>query len=121
MIAAVEKIRPDKVQLNTVARPPLESFAKPLTQAELQAVARQIPGPVEILVEFTTREREKFRNLSEDEIIEMLKRRPCTANDVSEALNLDPDTTQIMLQQMAASGRIIETNHHDKRYYQTNR
>jgi len=121
LVAAVEKIRPDKVQLNTVARPPLESFAKPLTQAELEAVARQLPGVVEILVDFTTREREKFRNLSEDEIIEMLKRRPCTSNDVSEALNLDPDTTQILLQKMAASGHIIETTHHDKRYYQTSR
>ena len=121
LVAAVEKIRPDKVQLNTVARPPLESFAKPLTKAELEAVARQLPGVVEILVDFTTREREKFRNLSEDEIIEMLKRRPCTSNDVSEALNLDPDTTQILLQKMAASGHIIETTHHDKRYYQTSR
>lgn len=121
LVAAVEKIRPDKVQLNTVARPPLESFAKPLSKAELEGVARRIPGVVEILVDFTTREREKFRELSEDEIIEMLKRRPCTATDVSEALNLDPDTTQIMLQQMAAGGRIIETTHHDKRYYQTSR
>jgi len=121
LISAVEKIRPDKVQLNTVARPPLEIFAKPLTREELEAVARRIPGPVEILVDFTTREREKFRNISEDEIIEMLKRRPCTSNDVSEALNLDPDIAQIMLQQLADSGRIIETTHHDKRYYQINR
>jgi wyosine [tRNA(Phe)-imidazoG37] synthetase (radical SAM superfamily) len=121
LVLAVQKIRPDKVQLNTVARPPLESFAKPLTRVELEAVARRLPGPVEILVDFTTRDREKFRNLSEDEIIEMLKRRPCTTNDVSEALNLDPDTTQIMLQQLAASGRIIETTHDDKRYYQTSK
>lgn len=121
LAAAVKKINPDKVQLNTVARPPLESFAKPLTRTELESVARRIPGIVEILVDFTTREREKFRNLSEDEIIEMLKRRPCTAKDVSEALNLDPDITQIMLQQLATDGRIIETNHHDKRYYQTSR
>ena len=121
LISAVEKIRPDKVQLNTVARPPLEIFAKPLTREELEAVARRIPGPVEILVDFTTREREKFRNISEDEIIEMLKRRPCTSNDVSEALNLDPDIAQFMLQQLADSGRIIETTHHDKRYYQINR
>ncbi|MFA7382050.1 MAG: radical SAM protein [Desulfurivibrionaceae bacterium] len=121
LVEAVKKIRPDKVQLNTVARPPLESFARPMTRAELEDVARQLPGEVEILVDFTTREREKFRNLSEDEIIDLLKRRPCTATDVSEALNLDPGATQIMLQQLAASGRIIETTHHDKRYYQTSR
>jgi len=118
---AVQAIKPDKVQLNTVARPPLESFALPLSRPELEAAASRFPGPVEILVDFTTRDREKFRTLSEDEIIEMLKRRPCTAQDVGEALNLEPKTTAILLHQLAASGRIMQTSHHGKRYYQTHR
>jgi len=121
LAAAVGKIRPDKVQLNTVARPPLESFARPLTRARLEEIAALLPGPVEILVDFTTREREKFRDISEKEIIAMLKRRPCTGEDVSEALNLDPEITANILQKLAETGRIIETTHHDKRYYQTSR
>jgi wyosine [tRNA(Phe)-imidazoG37] synthetase (radical SAM superfamily) len=118
---AVQAIKPDKVQLNTVARPPLESFALPLSRPELEAAASRFPVPVEILVDFTTRDREKFRDLSEGEVIEMLKRRPCTAQDVGEALNLEPETTAILLHQLAASGRIMQTSHHGKRYYQTHR
>ncbi len=118
---AVARIRPDKVQLNTVARPPLESFAKPLSREELEAVAASFTVPVEILVDFTSRAREKFRSPSEHEIIEMLKRRPCTAADVGEALNLEPPATSIILEKLAASGRITKTSHHGKQYYQTNR
>ncbi|MGV1100113.1 radical SAM protein [Thiovibrio sp. JS02] len=121
LAAAVKEIRPDKVQLNTVARPPLESFAKPLTREELEEIACHFSVPVEILVDFTTRSREKFRNPSEDEIIDMLKRRPCTAADVGEALNLEPATTRSILEKLAESGRIIQTSHHGKQYYQTNR
>lgn len=118
---AVHSIQPDKVQLNTVARPPLESFAKPLTQEALLAAAQQFDVPVEILVDFTTRSREKFRIVSQSEILEMLKRRPCTAKDVSEALNFDPKITETQLNQMAHEGQITVKSHHGRQYYQTNR
>lgn len=121
LVEAVARIRPDKVQLNTVARPPLEAFARPVGRQELEAAAGRFPVPVEILVDFTTRSREKFRAPSEGEIIAMLQRRPCTAEDVSEALNLEPTETETLLTQLAASGRIMKTSHHGKRYYQTKR
>ncbi len=115
---AVQIINPDRIQLNTVARPPLESFAKPLDQQELQDIARQFDRPVEILVDFTTRAREKFHSIQEAEIIEMLKRRPCTESDISEALNLDPTQTKNQLAMMKKAGLLITTRHNDKEYYQ---
>lgn len=118
---AVGRIAPERVQLNTVARPPLEGFAHPLTRQELEAVAAQLPGRVEILVDFTSRDRETFRDPSEEAIVAMLRRRPCTAEDVSEALGLAPAATRDTLEQLAASGRIHKTTHHDKQYYQTDR
>ena len=35
---AIERIRPDRVQINTVVRPPAERTARPLTAAELERV-----------------------------------------------------------------------------------
>ncbi len=121
LVKAVADIRPDKVQLNTVARPPLESFAAPLDQDAMEGVAQQFDVPVEILIDFTTRNREKFRSVSEKEIVETLKRRPCTAKDVSEALNLDPVSTQNILKELAESGHITVKSHHGRQYYQTER
>ncbi|MDH5523521.1 MAG: radical SAM protein [Desulfobulbaceae bacterium] len=121
LVQAVEKIQPDKVQLNTVVRPPLENFATPLTQLELEAIAGQFTVPVEILVDFTTRNKEKHRSVSENDILEMLKRRPCTAIDVSEALNMAPESAEALLNQMTDKGHITLKSHHGKEYYQTNR
>jgi wyosine [tRNA(Phe)-imidazoG37] synthetase (radical SAM superfamily) len=118
LVRTVMKIKPDRVQLNTVARPPLEKFALPLERQELEAVASRFPLPVEILVDFSTRKKEKFRSASADEIILMLKRRPCTAADVSEALGLDTDLAATRLTEMADTNLIVKTKHHGKEYYQ---
>lgn len=116
---ALQNINPDRIQLNTVARPPLEKFAEPLSQEEMESIARQFDQPVEILVDFTTRNREKFRSVTENDIIHMLKRRPCTSFDVSEALNIEPSTAEEYLKKMEQAGQLTKTRHHDKEYYQT--
>lgn len=118
LVRTVMEIQPDRVQLNTVARPPLEKFALPLERQELEAVASRFPLPVEILVDFSTRKKEKFRSASADEIMLMLKRRPCTAADVSEALGLDNDLAATRLTEMADTKLIVKTKHHGKEYYQ---
>lgn len=46
---AVARIQPERVQLNTVARPPLESFALPLSPGEMRAAAAYFTIPVDIL------------------------------------------------------------------------
>ncbi|MFZ5763057.1 MAG: radical SAM protein [Thermodesulfobacteriota bacterium] len=114
----VARINPTKVQLNTVARPPLESFARPLSGEELRAAARYFTVPVEILVDFTVREREKFQPADESAILAMLRRRPCTAADVAEALNLETARAEQVLEQLVAEGQLTKTAHHHKEYYQ---
>ncbi|MEW6501492.1 MAG: radical SAM protein [Thermodesulfobacteriota bacterium] len=114
----VARINPTKVQLNTVARPPLESFARPLSGEELRAAARYFTVPVEILVDFTVREREKFQPADGSAILAMLRRRPCTAADVAEALNLETARAEQVLEQLVAEGQLTKTAHHHKEYYQ---
>ncbi|MCI5160164.1 MAG: hypothetical protein D3906_17430 [Candidatus Electrothrix sp. AUS1_2] len=38
---AVRRMRLDRIQLNTVARPPLESFARPLAGKSMESIARR--------------------------------------------------------------------------------
>lgn len=114
----VARINPTKVQLNTVARPPLESFARPLSGEELRAAAQYFTVPVEILVDFTVREREKFQPADESAILAMLRRRPCTAADVAEALNLETAQAEQVLAQLVVEGQLMKTAHHRKEYYQ---
>jgi wyosine [tRNA(Phe)-imidazoG37] synthetase (radical SAM superfamily) len=118
---AVARIRPDRIQLNTVARPPLESFAVPLAQREMEAIAARFPGRVEILVDFAGRQQSSPRHSSEDEILEMLRRRPCTLSDICEALNLDCAPTRQLLAELATKGQLTIRIHNQRKYYQANR
>ncbi len=120
LVEAVAKIKPARVQLNTVARPPLESFAHPLARAEMEAIAGRFTGRVEIIADFSRQERFAFRPLVEAEILEMLKRRPCTAVDVGEALHFDPVLTAESLVRMVGNDSVRCSEHLGKTYYQTN-
>lgn len=116
---ALIDIKPTKIQLNTVVRPPLEEFAKPLTETELAEISRQLPGTVEIIADFRNRKRENTRSAQKTELLEMLRRRPCTETDICEALNLDGNLTARLLKELTASGEIAHSAHMGKIYYQT--
>jgi len=116
---ALIDIKPTKIQLNTVVRPPLEEFAKPLTETELAEISRQLPGTVEIIADFRNRKRENTRSAKKTELLEMLRRRPCTETDICEALNLDGNLTARLLKELTASGEIAHSAHMGKIYYQT--
>lgn len=80
----LKKIKPDRIQLNTVVRPPAEEYAKPLTEDRLNEVAGLLEG--DVIADFKRRETEAYMGDKEQLIIDLLKRRPCTLTDISSAL-----------------------------------
>lgn len=116
---AIDEIQPDKIQLNTVARPPLEDFAGPLSRRELEEIAATLPAPVEIIAQFSERPRQHTRAAQRHEILHMLQRRPCTLPDICEALNLEASATGSVLQEMEKDGQVARLVHQGKSYYQT--
>jgi wyosine [tRNA(Phe)-imidazoG37] synthetase (radical SAM superfamily) len=131
--SAIARIDPTRVQLNTVARPPFESFARPLTRKMMEEVKKEIEkgydGPVDILAgskETEIIDKGKGRDgtagkISPDaikeEIIEMLLRRPCTAMDISSALNLETEQTSSILTDMERLCSVTAKIHGGKKYY----
>lgn len=130
---AINRIRPTRVQLNTVARPPFESFALPLTLKGMAAVKEEIEkgydGPVDILAGCKDDEEsapDKGRQSrapsasydeTEGEILEMLLRRPCTVTDVAATLNLEAEYAAGILVGMEKRGLLTAKIHGGKRYY----
>jgi wyosine [tRNA(Phe)-imidazoG37] synthetase (radical SAM superfamily) len=130
---AIDRIQPKRVQLNTVARPPFESFASPLSRERLAWIKREIEkgydGSVDILSgskETETVDKGKGRDDStgvvalaeaEGEIIEMLRRRPCTALDVAGTLKMETDRASEILGDMKARGELITKIHGGKKYF----
>ncbi len=130
---AIARIKPGRVQLNTVARPPFESFAKPLTRTRMEEIRREIEqgfdGPVDILAgsrdnEISDSGKGREGSLTsfspakaEDVIRDILLRRPCTAVDIAASINLDMEHTVTLLESMERRGSLTVKIHGGKKYY----
>jgi len=103
---AVEKIQPDRVQLNTAARPPAEDFAFPLTLTQLEEIKNKFGDKAEIVSEFDAPMGDRFDWDKNDEIINLIRRRPCTVEDISKALGLHIDEVVKLLDHLTRTGTI---------------
>ncbi|WP_339134808.1 MAG: radical SAM protein [Candidatus Electrothrix sp. GW3-4] len=135
---AVNRMRLDRIQLNTVARPPLESFAHPLNKQGMAAIAQQFQQdnplrPVDLLAFKASQDDEAedpkkfFFNLDRAadkqaftvELVDMLKRRPCTAADINRTFHLGgAEKVELLLDTLVQNGRIQKRVYGDTVYYQ---
>ena len=117
----IEKIKPDKVQLNTVVRPPAEEDVFALNQKELRSIQRQLPGKVEIVRKFKKISKGEHIEKLETDIKNLLKRRPCTLSDISSVLRVNSKEVMKNLTILEGQAEIREELHNKKRYYVSTR
>ena len=105
---AIEKIKPDQVQLNTLDRPGTVSTLRPATREELKRVldsfqmenAAIIADPPDHKGLFT------YRKDTESAILGTIARRPCTSRDLSEILGLKIHDVDKYLASLVADKKI---------------
>lgn len=137
LAGVISKMKLTRVQLNTVVRPPLEQFARPVGRQRLEEIAKTfslLPGVpmVEVIAHGTSifekgnnagEHKAKFRFMRDRElvndILQMLQRRPCTADDINRTFMLDgPDKVEQLLEPLVKAGTIEKRLHDGKEYYQ---
>ena len=86
----IKEIKPEKVQLNSLDRPGTECWIKPVSREKMQKIKEFLePLPVEIIAKFKSRSQlHSFHQNIEDQILETIRRRPCTDIDLSKMLNI---------------------------------
>jgi wyosine [tRNA(Phe)-imidazoG37] synthetase (radical SAM superfamily) len=114
----VERIQPDKVQLNTPVRPPTENFAYPLTLKRLEEIRALFGNNAEVVSEYTAPMGDSFESDKDAEIINLIKRRPCTAEDISKALGLHLDEVVKYLGRLMREGKVNYRVHEHHCYYE---
>ena len=102
----IERIQPDRVQLNTPVRPPAEEFAYPLTTAQLEEIRKKLGDKAEIISEFAAPLGEELNSVKDTEILNLIRRRPCTTEDISKAFGLRIDEVVKHLDQLRKTGTI---------------
>ncbi len=80
----VKAIGADRVQLNTAVRPPSEEYAFAAARNDMNELSKQFDPPAEVLSEFSMNTSEST-DVNEADILAMLKRRPCTMEQIAQA------------------------------------
>jgi wyosine [tRNA(Phe)-imidazoG37] synthetase (radical SAM superfamily) len=115
--ARAKKIQPDRIQLNTVTRPPAEDFAEALSKDRLAALADLFSPAADVINEFSTANA-VHQQVKEAGILEMLKRRPSTSEQIATAFGLHPHEVAKYLGKLL-NGKQIFTTRRDMEIYYT--
>jgi wyosine [tRNA(Phe)-imidazoG37] synthetase (radical SAM superfamily) len=85
-----ERIRPARVQLNTVSRPPAETFAIAVSRDQLERFRTCFAGTAEVICEREAGEtpESSAQETTDEDIMALLRRRPCTVQGICAGLGL---------------------------------
>jgi wyosine [tRNA(Phe)-imidazoG37] synthetase (radical SAM superfamily) len=108
MKRAIERIKPDSVQINTLDRPGTVDSLVPATRAEMERVKEYWNmNNAEIIASTVKRkDMQSYRTDAEDTIIGTISRRPCTADDISVILGIHRAEVNKYLDVLEGEGRI---------------
>jgi len=114
----IKKIEPDRIQLNTLSMPPAEDFVFPLTQHQLGDIRERFGDKAEIIKEFSAFTGSNFSSIDDSEILNLIKRRPCTAEDISSALGLHLNEVVKHLEKLMKEGAVRDQMYERRCYYE---
>ncbi len=108
--------RPDRIQLNTAVRPTAEKDVGAAPESFLNEIKGLFEPEAELIAGFAGKDsaREKVER---QDILAMLKRRPCTAQDVASAFSLGMDEARAALRKMAEEKIVRVENRGGEIYY----
>lgn len=114
----VDLIQPDRVQLNTVTRPPAEKSAVAVARIRLEELAAEFTPPAEVIAEFHTERALKAGQAGREEILQLLRRRPCSIEDMVDGLGIHRNEILKAVEHLQAKGVLAISRVGDKSYYQ---
>lgn len=114
---AIQEIEPDRIQLNTVVRPPVEEYAEPTDVERLKEIQRLFGKCCEVIGVAHGHPIEAIRKTDYGEIVAVLKRRAMTVEELAVALGL-PRLEMLIALGVLEEQNIIESfYHYDQKYY----
>lgn len=116
----IDKIRPDRIHINTVVRPPSEKYASPLSSQELENIKRMINSNAEVIVSVNKKDAPRVEGKIPERILNILKRRPITIEDISAITGINQHELSDHMRLLVDSERVKITEHDGETYYEVN-
>jgi wyosine [tRNA(Phe)-imidazoG37] synthetase (radical SAM superfamily) len=109
----------DRIQLNTVVRPPSQESASPLSAVRLEEIRDVFGGNCEIIPDFKSVQKQNITSEDiEAQILEMIKRRPVTLSDISTSSGMHRNEVVKYLSILEMKDKIKAYDHEDSHYYE---
>lgn len=116
MAEIAQKIQPDTIQLNTVDRPPAESFAQPVSADQLKA-AKEFFGSKAHIIARQLRPMSSSTSMSRDSVLDMLRRRPCTIDQLCALTGMHRNELAKIMAQLHHEGTVSWRMIQDELFY----
>ena len=113
----IDKISPDKIQLNTVVRPPADSKARALDIEQLEIIKGFLGDRAEIVVDQQRQSKRKGKKPQADAILEMVRRRPVRMIDIENSLGLSREDVEGLIKGLSIKGFIRSREQSGETYY----
>lgn len=114
--ALTREIAPDRVQLNTAVRPPAEEVVAALNREELKQISTFFDPEAEIIAASELTDGDPLSR-NQDAILAMLRRRPCTADDIAGAFTMHMNEVSKYLGILIRNKRIVTEHRNGLVYY----
>jgi wyosine [tRNA(Phe)-imidazoG37] synthetase (radical SAM superfamily) len=113
----LEEISPDRIQLNTVARPPSDRSALALDRQRLEDIRNLFGSKAEIIADARPKAGDHPYDSLAVLITEMARRRPVRIVDVADALGIPADEAESVLSGLQAEGTLFSREHEGDLYF----
>lgn len=119
MAEIVKRINPDKVQLNTVARPPAEADARTVPQEKMNRLAQLFGDKAEVIADYANVAAQATFAARRADVVTLVTRRPCTLDDIASGLALHRNEAIKYVQELLTDGDIKAIERGERTYYAT--
>ena len=114
----IDALSPDRVQINTVVRPPADKAARPLSRAELERARDILGGESEVIADFSKLDRKNVRALRDEDVLAVLRRRPVTLRDLAASLGRPAGEIRSRLSSLVLKGRAARVPHKGRAFFE---
>ncbi|MEA2040003.1 MAG: radical SAM protein [Thermodesulfobacteriota bacterium] len=117
----IERLNPQKIHINTAVRPSAETFARQVSPKDMAGFCEILGNRAEVITPFKDSGKGPRKAAVEQDLLNLLARRPCTLDDISSGLDVHKNEILKYIEPLIKNQAIDMVRRGPVVYYQTKR
>ena len=113
----INSIHPDRVQVNTVIRPPGEDFATRVPEKRLEMIAKELYDKAEVIADYSNVHKQHDFSVRRKDVLMLLQRRPCSIEDIAAGLGIHRNEVVKYVEELFSEDKIEAEQQNLRLYY----